>query len=574
MLVGLSTIVIAILAAWLIVRLARNPGAEDRDPAATVRRLFLYGLLYTTVILAAQGVIELTRELIESDRSSNTALAQAMSFLIIGLPVTALLGRYIDRRLVAAPEERAALAWTVYLNAILATAVLGFVIEGHAVLHAALSPESERSFQITNLVAAVVWAGVWAGHWFGLRRRHGIVGDLHLAIGTIVGLVPMVVGLGGLAYIGADELYDAFTADPDTARTDPSLAYFVALAVVGAVVWAWYWLNHYRRAPRSELWYVTVVPVGALAGFVATIVGVATAINVVGVWFVGDPDTTTAVRHFDTIPVMVGVVAAGLACWLYHRRELGPDPGRSMAVRVYDYLLSFAALVASVVGTAMLLVALFADGPGSVANIVVGGATTVAVAGPVWVWFWARIGQTVRADPVGETDSPVRRVYLFTLFGVGGLLVLVSALAVLFTTIEDVLDASLSRQTLHDDRVGLAILLTVTGMAWYHYRIYRAERTEARADRRPAERHPTGSTRPERRVVLVASNHSRLARHLAETSGASIVHWHRTDHEDGPVDVPDLDRQLTERADEDLLVILGADGPIVIPFFDNSKGST
>ncbi|MDH3299430.1 MAG: DUF5671 domain-containing protein [Acidimicrobiia bacterium] len=570
MLVGLSTIVIALLAAWLVVRVARDPGPEGRDPAATVRRLFLYGLLYTTVILAAQGVIELTGELIESDRRSNTALAQAMSFLIIGLPVAGLLGRSIDRRLAARPEERMALAWTVYLNAILATAVVGFVIEGHAVLHAALSSDSERSFQISNIVAAVVWGGVWAGHWFGLRRRHGILGDLHLAIGTIVGLVPMVVGLGGVTYIGADILYDAVTDNPDTSQAEPGFGYFAALAVAGAVVWAWYWLNNYRRSPRTEIWYVTVVPVGALAGFVATIVGVAAAINDVGVWFLGNPDAATAVRHFDSIPALVGVVAAGAPCWLYHRWELGPDPDRGMAIRVYDYLLAFAALVASVVGITMLLVAVFDDGPGSVANTVVGGATTVAVAGPVWVWFWSRIGATVRADPGRETNSPVRRVYLFTLFGVGGLLVLISALALLFTTIEDVLDGTLSRRTLHDDRIGLAILLTVTGVAWYHYRIYRADR---KTGERPPPTKPPEKAVHDRRVVLVASNHSRLARHLAETSGASVVHWHRTDHEEGPVDVVDLDRQLIDRADEDLLVILGADGPIVIPFVDDIKES-
>ena len=572
--VGLSTLVIALLAGWLILRVTRGDGGGDRDPAAMIRRLFLYGILYATVILAAQGVIELTRELIDSDRRSNTVLARAMSFLIVGLPVAGLLGRYVDRRLGSGPEERRALAWTVYLNAVLATALFGFLLEAHAVLHGVFSSSSDRTVELSDLVAAAVWASVWAGHWFGWRARHGISTDLHLAIGTIIGLVPLAAGLAGVVYIGVDETYIAATNDPEPARGDPSLSYFVALAVVGAVIWAWYWLINYRQARRTEIWYVTVVPVGALAGFVATIVGLATAINVAAVWFVGDPDETTAVRHFDTMPVLAGVVAAGAACWLYHRWELGPDPDRGPAVQIYDYLLALASLIASVVGVAMLLVAVFDDGSGPVANLAVAGATTALVAGPVWAWFWSRIGRSLRSDPAREVNSPVRRVYLFTLFGVGGFLVLVGTLAVLFTTIEDVLDGSLSRQTLHDNRVGLAILLTVTGMAWYHYRVYRAERptVEQRAAGRvtpePAEPQPV-----DRRVVLVAANHSRLARHLATTSGASVVHWHRTDHEEGPVNIDDLDRQLAGQADNDVLVILGSEGPMVIPFVSDEAGA-
>ncbi len=568
MLVGLSTFVFAILAGWMVLRMARSPDEGDRDPATMVRRLFLYGLLYAAVVLVAQGVIESSREILEAEQRSNTALARALSFLIVGLPVTALLGRYVDRRLAASSGERRALAWTVYLNAVLATALLGFVLEGHATLHGAFATSAvDREFEPSHLVAAVVWGGLWVTHWFGLKRRHGAIGDLHLAIGTIVGLVPLAVGFGGITRIGAEEIYDAATNDPETARTEPTFAYLLALFVVGAVVWAWYWLGNYRKAQRTDVWYVTVVPVGALAGFVATIVGLTMAINTVAVWYVGEPDTATAVRHFDSLPVLAGLVVAGLVCWLYHRWELGPDPERGPAIQVYDYLLAFAALVASVVGVAMLLVALFDSGPGSMVNVAVGGATMVVVAGPVWTLFWTRIGRSIRVEPARETASPVRRVYLFTLFGVGGLMVLISSLAVLFTTIEDALDGSLSRQTIHDDRVGLAVLLTVTGVAWYHFQVYRAERPDVERAIRDRSGEPTFR----RRVFLVSAGDADLACHLTDVSGMPVVHWQRTDHvATGPVDIDDLDRRLADQSSDDVLVLLGPDGPTVIPFVHSS----
>ncbi len=563
--VGLTTFLLALLAGWVILRVTGKSGTEVRDPATVVRRLFLYGLLYATVVLAAQGVIELARELTDGDGRSNTALARAISFLILGIPITGLLGRYIDRRLAGSGDERRSLAWTIYLNAILATALFGLLIEGHAVLHALLAPPAEREFDAANLVAAAVWGAVWAAHWFGFRRRHGISGDLHLAIGTVIGLVPLVIGVGGMIYIGADELYNAVTNDPLTAREEPTMAYLSALAVVGAAVWAWYWWRHYRRAERTEIWYVTVVPVGALAGFVASIVGLAIAVGIAGVWFLGRPEAATAVRHFESLPVLSGVVAAGLLCWLYHRWELGPDPSRGVAIQVYHYLLAFAALVASVVGVAMLLVALFHHGPGSVANSAVYGATTVLVAGPVWAWFWARISSWVSTDASRHQDWPVRRVYLFALFGLGGLMVLISGLAVLFTTIEDALDGTLSRQTLHDDRVGLAILLTVTGVAWYHFQVYRAERVDDEPGP-PDTRHRVS---PQRRVILVSADHAELARHLADVSGAPVVHWQRTDEIDGPIDVGDLDQRVDDERHSSVLVVVGEDGPTVIPFVDH-----
>ncbi len=564
-----TSILIVALIVWLILRLTGLVGGDgdgDRtDPAATIRRVFLYGLLLLSVFLIVQGAGMLTTELVEANRRSNAMLAQAISFLVVGIPATLLLGWFVDRRLREQAEERRALTWTLYLNAALATAVVGFLLEGRLFLTEALRPSAARSFEAAALVTAVLWMMVWAVNWFVLKERHGITGDVHLAAGTIAGLISLVVGFGGLVRVGTDELYNALTDDPITARPGGPAAGWVAMVVLGGLVWGWYWVANFRAGPRTEVWYVTVVPVGALAGFVATIVGLAIAANRVAVWYLGDPDQLEAVRYFDDAPVAAGVVAAGLVAWLYHRDELGSDPNRGIAVQAYDYLLAMASLVTAVIGTTMLLVAAFDDNPGPVVNTVIAGVTMVAIGGPIWAWFWSEI-ERHRAESATEMGSPVRRVHLFSLFGVGGVTVLISGLIALMTTIEDALDGNLSRRTLHDARVALALLITVTGVAWYHFMVYRRERTES------AEVLPPPSDMPHhpRRIVLVSADGDELATGLSTLSGAPVIHWHRTDGVPSDlVRADDLEPLVVDHADEDVLIVLEGGTPTVIPFVDH-----
>ena len=137
-------------------------------------------------------------------------------------------------------------------------------------------------------------------------------------------------------------------------------------------------------------------------------------------------------------------------------------------------------LVTAAVGLVVLLSALLADGRASRANQIIAGLTLVATGGPVWAWFWAAIGRHLRVDRAGELDSPLRRTYLFSVFGIGGVATMVGLLTALTTAFEDTLDGQLSRRTLHDARIGIATVVAVTGVAWYHYRVHRAERPARR----------------------------------------------------------------------------------------------
>ncbi len=560
-LTSLLPLAVLALVVWLAVRTFGQRGPDGgADPAVTLRRLFLYGLLYVTLLVAAQGLIELFRELLEDEDRSNAALARALAFLVVGGPACAGLVWYVDRRLTGDPEERTSLAWTVYLNGALLTTLIGSMIESQEVLRLALAPSERRRFASEALAAAIIWTGLWAGHWF-LRRRHGIRGDLDLSIGTVFGLAPLAVGLAGMLTIAGDELYDLITDDPVTGRGGPAFGSFVATAVVGGVTWTWYWLLRYRTATRTGLWYVTVLPIGALAGFVATVSMAATVGYTVAVWFLGDPDSSEAVRHFEPLPAFLAILAVGAATLAHHRSLLRVETERNDAIRSYDYLLALAALVSAVAGAVLLLVAVFSIGRSALANTVIAGITLVAVGTPVWFTFWSRIQRHIAIARLVELRSPLRRAYLFSIFGIGGLAVLIAVLAVLTSVFEDLLDGTVDRETLQDNRVGVAVVLAVTGVAWYHFRVYRAERPDYEPPPPPPPPPPT------KRVVLVSPQPGDLARELAEATGASVVPWHRTDLAGPPSSALDeLSQLIADRSEQDLLVVVGDDGPVVIPF--------
>ena len=182
---GFLPFVLLIAIVWAIVNASasRRHGNSDQttpDPSTSVRRVVLYGLLFVTMSLAANGVTAVVREVLEQDRRSNSELAQAISLLVVGVPSFLLLLRFVDARLRTKPDESVAIAWSIYLNAALLTTLVAAMVSSQSFLSTLWGRDGEVTFDSPELTAAVVWAGLWALHWFHLVRRHGIAGDLNI----------------------------------------------------------------------------------------------------------------------------------------------------------------------------------------------------------------------------------------------------------------------------------------------------------------------------------------------------------------------------------------------------------
>lgn len=556
---------------WAIVRVVRGRReGEHGDQAGSVRRLFVYGLMFTTLMLAAVGAVFVAQELLgpSEGAADRSALALGLSLVIVAGPSYTLLLRHARRRLGAGSSERRSFAWVAYLNLSLLISLVVTIVTAQHLLEGVTGIEE---FEAESLAPVVVWGSVWAMHWFWLKAAYGLVGDAHLAAGSLVGLITSVIGLGGLAVVVGDRIYTGLVDVVPAGHDEPVLGRWLIVTLLGAVVWAWYWSARYRRAERTPLWDVYVVVIGALGGLVATIGSAATVGYWTLVWFLGEPTAPLASEYFEYVPsAATAVLLVGVSTWQYHRWVLqtGDTVERTEPLRTYDYVMAGTGLVASVVAVTLALVALLekvATAPTgsdtSIANQLILAVTLAAIGMPVWWVFWSRSRRHAAEDPAAELGSTVRRIYLIVLFGVGGVVVLGSLISVLYIAIEDLLEGAFDGQTIWSMRVGLALLVTVTGVAWYHVAVFRSDR-ETLSGVVPAPPPPVS-----RHVVLIAPRSAQLAEVLATATGADLEVWYRTDEIAAPdLDPDELAARINESDAHDVVVLVGPTGASLTPY--------
>ena len=109
---GLVQIAILGLIVWAIVRAVgrRRDETEGADQAASVQRLFVYGLMFATLVLAAIGIVLVLQELTGTASGGadeeNSALAFGLALVIVAGPAYGLLLRHARRRLAVQPVVR------------------------------------------------------------------------------------------------------------------------------------------------------------------------------------------------------------------------------------------------------------------------------------------------------------------------------------------------------------------------------------------------------------------------------------------------------------------------------------
>ncbi|MCP3934764.1 MAG: hypothetical protein GY708_05255 [Actinomycetia bacterium] len=561
---------------WAIVSLRRGDDGPD-NVAITVRRVVVYILMLVTMILAASGLAGLAVELIDRDPDGNESLATALALSIVSVPGFAAVLKFADARL-RTRDERRSLAWSMYLNtALLVTLIAASVMTVQAL--ASLFEPADATEVVAQTLAAGVWIATWALHWFWLRPRHGIAGDVHLAAGSVVGLLTLGIGGAESLYHLFDSFYTTLFDDPIVHRGGPSGEDAIATLIVGATVWGWHWVLRYRTAERTNLWHVTVVPLGSLIGFVSAATTAALIINRVTVWYLGNPNQTQAERHFDHLPAETAVMVVGLVAWTYHRLVLGREAERNTPRRVYEYLIAGAGLVTAVVGASIVLSALMADSSVDRTNTTIAGTVTLVLGGLTWLWHWKLIGAAEHSDTPGERASTVRKTYLIILFGASVAAAIIAFIGLLTTSLEDVLDGNLSRTTLHDARVPIAVLMSVSGVAWYHLRLYAREHRSAASaeggDLSPAILETDAdlarlTTTPEPtpvRVAVAAPAGVDLGPAYRLVPGAVWHVWTRTDTLPGAqLDTEEFASEVADLPGSDLVVIVDSDGGVdVIP---------
>jgi len=508
---------------FLVAKLMSNrTRTTDESAGVAIRRLFQYSIMLAMLVLASFGIAGLIDAAASAGSSITvdaTGTALSIAFVVVALPVFVGLAMYTSHRLRTDPREQHSVGWAIYLTIVLFGSLVAVMTLTGAFLAELL--DGRRADRALGIYA-VVWAIVWAGHWWVAQRK----GDpqrlqAQLLLGSAAGLIATFAGItaGTMAVLSQiyDRLFDMSIVDPGI---EPLAGSFIVL-VIGVPVWWWYWFRHGRYLERGPLWLAYVLLLGVLGGAIAVIVGTGVMIFGVLEWFLGDPGTTSAAVHFDFIPGAIGSIVAGSAIWLYHGTLLGDrdDRKRTEVDRVYDYLLSGAGLVVATSGIATLVtISLKALAGLGLTSFQSGNATATAltllvVGTPLWWRYWSTIQGYRRTNPDAELGSVTRRIYIFLLFGVAGIVAVVNLIIIVFIIFADILEGDFGSITLDETAVPIALLVTAGAVAGYHFAVLREDR---------AASHDVAEATL-RRAVVVGSHTDPIVDAIKTDIGASVT---------------------------------------------------
>ena len=527
---------------------AHSQEAETAPGIGTLRRLYFYVVAFVSLMMTATGIVLLIQFILDSIvggdviSDSTTRLAAGVSLLIVGAPLWYFHWRFIQRAVVEHPVETRSFIRKLYTYIILAVA-------GSILIYTALDFLNwifrTEDFSGYNPAALVVWGVVWAFHWL-LEEREGqstpetrVIRRLYIYVASLVGLIMLSLGVGRVLYFILLEGYSALASTPllgsDSGLFRPALREMLSVAIVGALIWSFHWLYVARRDFESVLRQVYLYIFAILGGVITALVALGIIIHEMLIWILGAVDAGATAEHFEFLPGSVATLAVGGALWAYHWYRVRLEADQSVttplsARRAYTYILTAIGTGALAFAIFTLVAAVLKLIIGSFSDIVIGSdlwkgplanIVTLAVLGaPLWAYYWQNIQRRTLELDLDERQATSRRIFLFAALGIGVLALLGSVSALIFFFLRDLLDVSLSLETLNDMTAPIAIIAAAATFLPYYWAVYRQDQEALpEAEIEPA---PAAGQSIHKPVTLLATDGSELAARLQDALGYQV----------------------------------------------------
>ena len=562
---SLIPLLLIVAIAILVVRKISNRGLSTNSTTQPVRLFFQYALALGLFINFTVGLSGLLGRLLGASTdvvTDQSSLASYLAFVVVSGPLLAWLILWLKKSIASNPLDAAGFIPTFFATIAAVISLLVFMSSAIAVSHNLIDGASALGYTSAR---AIVWGIALIAV---LRASNAVipendfriqyfVGSFITAIVAIVGLINVLANL--ISAIISQPIFLGAQSPALISTRDNSLDGFGTLVVAGAL-WFYYWIKNANTKTSDKTWLTYVLVAGVGGGLVVAITSLTVTMYQVLVWLIGNPASQVMSEHFDGLAASAASAIVGLLAWWYHKSLLPRNSQRSQTQRIYEYVVAAISLTASTVGISIIIVAIFEAFTSSIIvgddaiNTLLGAATVILVSGPVWVRFWTRIQGFAKTSEQEELTSPVRRIYLFLLFGVGGIVAIVSLITVAFQIINGILSSTLGNSTLNEMRFALGILISTGIVAAYHWEIYRHEK-----DVEVSFGSLTKS------VLLVGPTNPEFVHALKAATGAKISFLERTDS--GDLDWP-TDRVIdliTNSKDRDLLILLESTGVKVVP---------
>ena len=558
-------LLVIIATAVLVVRKISKKGLSTNSTAQPVRLFFQYTLTLGLFITFAVGLAGLLGRLLGASKdvvADQSSLASNLAFVVVSGPLLAWLLNWLRKSIARNPLEAAGFIPTFFATLAAIISLLVFLSSAIAVSYNLIDGASALGYTSAR---AIVWGFALI---VVLRISNSVipkddfriqyfVGSLITAIAAIVGLIKVLANL--LSVILSQPIFLGAQSAALISTRDNSLDGFGTLVIAGAL-WFYYWIKNANTKTNDKMWLTYVLVAGVGGSLVLVLTSLTVTIYQTLVWFIGNPASQVTSEHFKGLPSSTAIAFVGLLAWWYHKSLLPLNSQRSQTHRIYEYVVAAISLLTSTVGISIIIVAIIEASTRSIivgddaTNTLLGAVTVILVSGPVWVRFWNRIQSFAKTSGQEELTSPVRRIYLFLLFGVGGIVAIVSLITVVFQIFNGILSSNFGNSTLNEMRFALGILISTGIVAGYHWEIYRHEK-----DVEVSFGSLTKS------VLLVGPSNPEFVHALKAATSAKITFLERTDSGDLDWPTDHVIELINQSKDRDLLVLLESTGVKVVP---------
>ena len=559
-------LLIMIAVVVLVIRKVSKRATSSSNTAQPVRLFFQYALafgLFMIVTIGLAGLLSRALDVSNIVNADQSSLASNLAFVVVGGPLLAGIIIWLRNSLRENPSEGHGLIPTFFATLAAIVSLLVFLSSAIAALHNVISGDEVLG---STLGRTIVWGtalilvlkisnSVIPKNDFRIQY---FVGSFITALAALIGLVQVLGGVLALL-LSQQTFFD--TQKLALVSPDNPIGIGLGTLVMSGALWIYYWIKNANTNKSDTLWLAYVLIAGVGGTLVIAITSLSISLYQVLVWFVGEPSSQNAGEHFASIPQSVATAFAGFLLWWYHKSLLPNESERTDVQRTYEYLVSAISLIASAIGISIVIVALIESltsqvqlaGAGAI-NTLLGAGTVIVVAGPVWWHFWSRIQSIARAESNAEHSSPVRRIYLFLLFGVGGIVAIVSLITIVVQLFDGILSSNLGANTFSEMRFAIGILISTGIVAGYHWEIYRHEKSVEVS-------FATTATN----VLLVGPTSPELIQKLKAATGAKVSFLQRADASELVWPTEHVIELVAQSKEHDLLILLEATGVKVVP---------
>ena len=559
-------LLIMIAVVVLVIRKVSKRATSSSNTAQPVRLFFQYALafgLFMIVTVGLAGLLSRALDVSNIVNADQSSLASNLAFVVVGGPLLAGIIIWLRNSLRENPSEGHGLIPTFFATLAAIVSLLVFLSSAIAALHNVISGDEVLG---STLGRTIVWGtalilvlkisnSVIPKNDFRIQY---FVGSFITALAALIGLVQVLGGVLALL-LSQQTFFD--TQKLALVSPDNPIGIGLGTLVMSGALWIYYWIKNANTNKSDTLWLAYVLIAGVGGTLVIAITSLSISLYQFLVWFVGEPSSQNAGEHFASIPQSVATAFAGFLFWWYHKSLLPNESERTDVQRTYEYLVSAISLIASAIGISIVIVALIESltsqvqlaGAGAI-NTLLGAGTVIVVAGPVWWHFWSRIQSIARAESNAELSSPVRRIYLFLLFGVGGIVAIVSLITIVVQLFDGILSSNLGANTFSEMRFAIGILISTAIVAGYHWEIYRHEKSVE-----------VSFAKKVTNVLLVGPNSPELIQKLKATTGAKVSFLQRADASELVWPTEHVIELVTQSKEHDLLILLEATGVKVVP---------